>query len=124
MAPRADQPTGRERSSEPRQDEAAGARSLAEALAALDAQGYESQFQVVDDGDVSCLTCGRSVDRDGLDRDGVVRLPRDSAPDATARVRVHCSSCHARGVLVLRCGPGASAGEASVLDDLERARPR
>ncbi len=100
------------------------ADSLTKAIAARrdrDDLGH-GQFQVVDDAQIHCLTCGKQFPGDQVDADDIDRLEGASDPaDLSMVVPVHCPHCDTSGPLIVRYGPEASAQEADLLVALRRS---
>lgn len=88
----------------------------------LDASA-DSQFQVIPGGDVRCLKCGATLPGDGVDVSEMTRLEGASDPaDMSMVVPLTCSSCGARGSLVVAYGPQAGAAETDLLLRSRRRR--
>jgi hypothetical protein len=98
--------------------------TLTSLLDALGRDGYHGQFEVLDHGEVRCLTCGRTGSARELRVDGLRRLEGASDPADMMTVRaVVCPWCSARGALVLGYGPAAADAEADVAGSLREPSP-
>ncbi len=97
--------------------------TLSGVLHTLADHDFAGQLRAEAEGDVRCLTCGRSFrpGRTGGSGDELTRLEGVSDPDdQLAVVALRCPWCHTGGVLVLSYGPGATPEEAAVLQHLDR----
>jgi hypothetical protein len=93
--------------------------TIVEAIAALRADGFTSDFSVAPGGVVSCGTCGHNHDPSELMVEATVRVEGLSDPaDEAAAFGLSCGSCGLRGVLVVAYGPAATADEAAVITAL------
>ena len=93
--------------------------TVAEAIAALRAQGFDHDFSVTDDGQLRCGECGREFPASDAVVDATYRFEGESDPDDEAVVfGLRCGGCGIRGVLVAGYGPAATAAEAAVVTTL------
>lgn len=94
---------------------------LSEVTDRVDGSGT-AQFQVVDAGDVLCLTCRNVIPADAVDASRATRLEGASDPaDMTMVVPVECSACGADGSLVVAYGPNAGEAESDFLVRSQRS---
>ena len=97
--------------------------TLTAVLASYEASGFDAQLAATDEGQVHCFSCGTTTAPASLVLHSLRRLEGASDPaDMLAVAAVSCSSCAAKGVLVLNYGPEATPGEAAVLIGLEDRR--
>lgn len=102
--------------SEQDQQAAAGGASVLELLSKLEAEGYEGQFAVGDEGSLDCLAGTHSFQADRVEPDELLRVEGASDPDDMAAVAgLVCPVCGARGTVVLKFGPEASVEDQEVL---------
>jgi hypothetical protein len=95
--------------------------SLVAVLAGLRDSGYDAQFLVGDDGELCCTACEHRAEPEDVQLDELRRLEGASDPaDMAAVLAARCPSCDARGTAVVRYGPEAEAGHATLLRHLER----
>ncbi|MGQ0616695.1 MAG: hypothetical protein ACT4PW_06840 [Acidimicrobiia bacterium] len=104
---------------------AQGNETLIEALAQLEAEGFDRTFIVTDDGKLRCGECRAEIPPAGF---GAVQLRRiegasDPADEAVV-AGLRCPSCGSRGTVVLRFGPEAEPQHADVLRQVADDRPR
>ncbi|MDQ1402635.1 MAG: hypothetical protein QOG03_951 [Actinomycetota bacterium] len=100
---------------------ASGARSLADLVAAAEAEGYTGQAAARPGGVVHCFTCQNDTPAAELSVDALAREEGASDPgDEVALAAFTCPRCGTKVALVLRYGPEASAEDAEVLTGLER----
>lgn len=98
--------------------------TLVEVLAELAESGYTGDVVVHDDGEVCCRTCGTCQPPATVQLDGVRRLEGASDPaDMATVLAVTCRNCGAQAAAVVRYGPEASAGEATLLRHIDDQRP-
>lgn len=93
---------------------------LAEAIAALERQGFTGQNTLHPRGEVGCGACGHVLSAELFEVVLHARIEGVSDPaDETVVAGVRCPSCGARATLVLACGPRAGRLEAEVLAGLD-----
>lgn len=93
--------------------------SLLEALEALRADGYGTDYGVSAAGQVLCGGCGHGHDPSEVLIERTFRFEGDSNPDdESVLYALRCRRCDQRGVLVAAYGPSASAEEAAVVTAL------
>lgn len=98
--------------------------TLVEVLAELAQSGYTGDVVVHDDGQVCCRACNACQTPSSLHLDGLRRLEGASDPaDLATVLAVTCPNCGARAAAVVRYGPEASAGEATLLRHIDDRRP-
>ncbi len=101
------------------------ASSLVAVLEDFRARGFTVDFAVLDDGRLACGACRARSEPSSASMEGLRRVEGASDPaDMAAVLGITCPSCGARGALVVRYGPEASAGEATLLRAVEDDRPR
>lgn len=89
--------------------------TVVEAVAELEAEGYEDDLHVRDAG-VHCSACGHVVDAHELAIDRLFRFEGNSDPDDESIVLgLSCSHCGVRGILVTAYGSAADQDEVAVL---------
>jgi hypothetical protein len=99
--------------------------TMTDVIAGFEADGFTGSFQIGDDGSVVCLACGRSTAAGDVPLFAIRRLEGASDPaDMAAVMTSRCPHCTTRGVIVVRFGPEASVGEAHLLANARRRRPR
>lgn len=98
-------------------DEAGEAVTLTAVLDEFAADGYTGELEIDDDtGELLCVQCNGPVDASELVIERSRRLEGASNPSDMATVfAVSCPHCNAKGALVVRYGPEASAGEAELM---------
>lgn len=90
--------------------------SLLRMLRDLESEGYDTQFRVVDGGDVICSNCSTRSAADTVQVDGTRRLEGASDPDdMLAVVLIGCPQCRSAGVVVANYGPESSVEQAEFL---------
>lgn len=105
-------------------DESRGDGStLTEVLDGYATAGFTGSFTVHEEGRLECLSCGSTHDAARLKMSSLRRLEGESDPsDMMAVAAVTCPACGSQGTLVLGYGPSASAGDATVLSQLQDFR--
>jgi hypothetical protein len=95
--------------------------TLLEVIDALEDEGYTGQFMAREGSVVECATCHTRTPANQMVGDHrLYRLEGASDPDDMVAVAgLRCPSCNARGTLVLKFGPEASAIESDVLRCLD-----
>ncbi|HEX2701748.1 MAG TPA: hypothetical protein VHM89_16215 [Acidimicrobiales bacterium] len=96
-------------------DHAPDGITLLEAIRTLEGAGYTGQLAACDGG-VQCFSC-RTVSRPGdVNVERICRTEGASDPaDMVAVAAVRCPSCHTRGTLALKYGPGSAPEEGEIL---------
>lgn len=93
--------------------------TVVEQIAALRADGYDTDLSVTADARLRCGTCGHRHRPEDVVIERTARFEGDSNPDDEAVVfGLRCRVCSVRGVLVAAYGPTASAEEADVIPAL------
>src|SRR5688500_1145540 len=93
--------------------------TLVEALGELAQQGYKTEFTVDADGLLCCRVCGICVAAEAAELQSFRRLEGASDPgDMAAVLAVRCGACTSRGTAVVRFGPEAGPGDATLLASL------
>jgi hypothetical protein len=93
-------------------------------VARYEEQGYVMSFHVVPDGGLRCGACRTVSEAREMQVTALARVEGPSDPaDMAAVAVVTCPWCSVAGVVVVGYGPGASAEDADVLEQLEDARP-
>lgn len=104
---------------------AQGNETLIEALAQLEADGFDRSFLVTDDGDLRCGECRTGTPPAGFGAVALRRVEGASDPaDEAVVLGLRCPSCGSRGTVVLRFGPEAEPQHADVLRQVADERPR
>jgi hypothetical protein len=99
--------------------------TLVEAMASLEAAGFQADFHVVAGAEplVKCGSCGVTMAPTEIEVVQVLRLEGESDPAEEVMVAgVRCVACGCRGVLVASYGPMADPADADVVAAL--ADPR
>ena len=97
--------------------------TIVEAITALRADGFTSDFAVASGGVVRCGACGHAHAPEELTVQALVRVEGISDPaDEAAAFGLACGRCGTRGVLVVAYGPTATADEAAVITALGDGR--
>ena len=90
--------------------------TVVEQIAALRAEGYDTDLSISPDGQLRCGNCGHLHRPGDVVIERTTRFEGESNPDDEAVVfGLRCRVCSARGVLVAAYGPTASAEEAEVI---------
>jgi hypothetical protein len=99
--------------------------TLVDVLRELSDSGYTSDFFVdEDEGSLCCGTCRACQQAGNVRLDGLRRLEGASDPaDMAAVLAITCSDCGQQGTAVVRYGPEATPGEATLLRELDDQRP-
>ena len=99
------------------------AQTLARALHEFEQAGFSSQYRVLEQRRVQCLTCRDELDGDEVSLESMHRLEGASDPaDMLAVAAITCPHCAARGTLVLNYGPDATLEESTLLLTLKDDR--
>jgi hypothetical protein len=89
--------------------------TVAELVAAFEAEGFTATMAPRADGHIRCHTCGTELDAGRFGLHALGRTEGVSDPDdETVVAALICPVCSARGSLVLKYGPGASPEDATV----------
>jgi hypothetical protein len=92
-----------------------------QAIARLQAAGYEHEFVIEEDGTLRCPECSRVVEPEDVTIDETVRFEGASDPDDESVIFALSSGpCGHKGILVSAFGPEVSGGRAQVLRRLGR----
>jgi hypothetical protein len=92
--------------------------TLVEAMASLEAEGFNADFHVVAGPEplVKCGSCGVTMAPTAVEVVHVLRLEGESDPAEEVMVAgVRCVACGCRGVLVASYGPMADPADADVV---------
>lgn len=90
--------------------------TLAELLAAFEAEGYKVQMAVRPAGYVLCMGCQMESPAADMQVDAMERMEGASDPDDMLAVfALICPLCTSRGTLVVGYGPDASLDDSDVL---------
>lgn len=97
-------------------DANSSAATLSELTARFEQKGFGGQFGVVDVDEVRCFSCHQTQFARDLSVEEISRTEGASDPDDMAAVAaVTCTSCGAKGTLVLKYGPASDPDDAEVL---------
>jgi predicted small lipoprotein YifL len=97
--------------------------TLTAVLAAYQDDGYCEELTVDGEGRLACATCGNRTAPEDIELHSLRRLEGASDPDdMVAVLAVACTSCGAKGTLVLPFGPHASEVESEFLLRISDAR--
>lgn len=98
--------------------------TLTDAIASLEARGFNGSFRAESQEQVKCLTCGRARHADELPMIAFERVEGASDPaDESIVVGVKCPDCGARGTLVLAFGSRVMRVGAGVLSHMHSSPP-
>ena len=93
--------------------------TVVEQIAALRAEGYDTDLSITADAQLRCGSCGHLHRAEDVVIERTARFEGESDPDDEAVVfGIRCRVCSARGVLVAAYGPTASSEEAEVIPSL------
>ena len=93
--------------------------TIVEVLADFAQRGFTADFTVDDDGLLCCRVCGVCVSPAAADVRSLRRLEGASDPgDMAAVLAVRCVACGSQGTAVVRYGPEAGPGDATLLAGL------
>jgi hypothetical protein len=101
-----------------RDDDGNSEMTLVEAMARLEAAGFQGDFHVVagPEAQVKCGSCGTTMAPGAIEVVKVLRLEGESDPAEEVIVAgVRCVACGCRGVLVASYGPMADPSDADVV---------
>lgn len=100
----------------PRANAAQDAQTIADAIRALESEGYRGQFRAAEGGNIECLHCHKASPASDVAVERMARLegPTDPA-DMVALAALTCPRCATRGTLLLGYGPEASLEDAEAL---------
>ena len=97
--------------------------SLTSIISQFEERGFTGQLAVREAGMLACLSCRMEHPAAEFEMDALRRTEGASDPDDMAAVvGLTCPHCSARGTVVLKFGPEASAEESEVLLALEDHR--
>jgi len=99
-------------------------KTIDEALAGMEADGYDAQMAARPGGRIVCFTCRQESPADEVDVHALHRIEGVSDPaDMMAVVALTCPRCGARGTAVLGYGPEADPDDSDALVRLGDAAP-
>jgi ferredoxin len=110
-----------------RVDDGNSEMTLVEAMASLEAAGFQGDFHVAAGPEplVKCGSCGVTMAASAVEVIQVLRLEGESDPAEEVMVAgVRCVACGCRGVLVASYGPMADPADADVVIALANAGRR